>query len=102
MKKGVSALYGSQPAVDHFNVEEVLQKAKTTTTDAGNIIDVVRRQVQAVVSPRAYNPTPAPTAALRTGQYVDPSKLSSTLTVSPWVIVGILVAVIGLIWFMKK
>lgn len=106
MKNGISNFYGPQPAVDHFNVNDVLQKAQTVTTDAGNIINVLRNQVSAIVSPRQYTPQPAPSAAMNAA-YLKPatpaaSKLASVSSVSPWLIVGILVAVIGIVWFVKR
>lgn len=102
MNNGISKMYGPTPAIDHFNVNDVLQKAKTVTTDAGNIVDVLRKQVSDIVSPRKYSPIPAPSPAMGLSYLKPAEKLATVNTVSPWLIVGILAAVIALVWFIKK
>lgn len=87
-------MYGNQPAVDHFSIEEALTKIKNTATQGQNIIDSVRN---AVTNPRAYSNQPAPSAAIPAY-----APQQTGISFNPLWIVGAVVAIGVIIFIVKK
>lgn len=87
----VSQNFGNQPAIDNFNLNQVLDDVSNQVNKSKNIIDSIRSNVQDIVSPRAYTVTP-----------VQPAPIATATSISPmWVVIG-LVAVILVVFIIKK